>query len=342
MFCDNCGKELPDDSDFCSECGTKLVKSPNHADETDMFDMSDAFLESVPKESRKKSTAVVGVVAVLVFALLIITILVKVFRGDGPASKLIHSVQRTVFSDGAEYKIRVSDADETYTIKGFYTIDSKNESAVFYAEYAEEEGTDILAFQIDNGRFGYYEYDSLYGYSEVSNEKLPKSVDTELFFELIAELGKKDIEKIDFEMYLDEFDLLDYVEDYIEPEDINKAVSAVLKALDKNAEDCLGFEKDGKTYTYEIDVYETLTVCLDAVEKYAADEDDFEDLRDEIEENKKTIKAIPDIEIEVTFDGKYISEITISDYFVITVENAGKCDETLDKDIEKAISDAKE
>lgn len=349
MYCDNCGKELPDDSDFCTECGTRLTKSPNFADETDMFDMSDASLENVPKESRKKSTVIVGVIAVLVFALLIITVLVKLLKGDGPASKLVHGAQKTVFSEGAEFTIKISSEDETAKIKGFYTIDSKDENAVLYCKYEDEDGIEECAWIIDNGRLGFYDYVEKRDSTEASNEKIPKSVDTELIFQLVAELGKKDIEKLDFEEYLDELDLLDTVEDYIEPKDIDKAVAAVLKALDKNAEDCLGVEKDGKTYTYKIDIYDTLMVCLDAVEKYAADEDEFEDLRDEIEDNKKYIKGLPDIEFEVTYDGKYISEIKFSSnsFFMtgdvtITFENVGKCDETLDKGIRKAISEAEE
>lgn len=348
MICESCGTALPDETNLCPNCGAILTKSPNHVDETDMFDMSNESLDKVPKESRNKSTAIVGVVAILVVAVLVIAIVMKIVNKDGASSKLVHGAVKSVTSSGAEFKITAKEDGDKVTVKGFYTIDHEDNELVFYVSLVDEDDDKTeLAYKLDEK--SYYAYRSYYDYwyeedvERCYKYKIPSKVDTELVFKLLGELSKKNIEKIDWEYYLDEFDLIDEIEDYIEPKDINKAMAAVLKALDKNAKDCLGYKKDGDTYSYKIDVYDTLMVALDAVEKYAADEDDFEDLKDAVKDSKRYIKKIGDIEFKVVYDGKYISEIEFEfgDIEIeLTLENVGECDETLSKKIEKAMSEA--
>ena len=359
MFCDKCGKELPENAAFCDNCGEKITMSPNHVDETDMFDMGQKALEDVPVKNRKRSTMVVGVVAVLVFAVLIVAILVKIFGGNGASTKLVDAAQDTVMN-GAEFKIKVKVDDEESVITGFYTIDTKNSTAEIaykktYQNYYDEEIVDEIALRMEEDDIYIYDAMSYDGEQEYENankyslKDLKKEqdidVDSELIFGLLKDLSKKDIEKIDYEKWLEEFDVVDYIEDYIEPKDVNKAVEAVLKALDKNAEECLGYEKDGNTVSYDIDVYDTLMVAVEAIEKYMVDEDDYEDLMDLIKDNKSYIKEIDNIEAEITYDGKYISEVVIkvSDTEIeITFENIGKCDESYMSKIEKALKDSEE
>ncbi len=337
MWCDQCGKELPDNADFCAECGAKMTKSPNHSDETDMFNVGEDSLKDVPVSSKKKSTVIVSFIAVAVLAVLLVALLVKIFKGDGPAEKLVNSTLKTV-ANGSEFTVTVKIGDDSVKYSGFINVNSKEELIQLYLEEKGEDKSDKRAFSIDGNQFGVYSYNAVWDYESAAQQKL--EIDEEVFYQFIKDISKKDFKKLDFEYYLDEMDLLDYIEDYVEPKDIDNAVEAVLKALDKNAEDCLGFEKDGDTYSYDIDVYDTIIVCLEAVEKYAADEDDYEDLMDFVDDNKKDLKDISNIEFEVTFDGKYISEIEAEFDGVkvsVALENVGKCEEELDKDITDAI-----
>lgn len=340
MWCDQCGKELPDNADFCAECGAKMTKSPNHSDETDMFNIGEESLADVPVASKKKSTVIVTFVAVAVIAVLLIALLVKLIKGDGPAEKLVNSTLKTV-ANGSEFTLSLKLGEESMKMSGFINVNPDEELIELYYEEKGEDAPDKRAFYLDGNKVGVYSYNGVYDYESAAEQKV--EVDEEVFFKFIKDISKKDFKKLDFEYYLDEMDLLDYIEDYVEPKDIDNAVEAVLKALDKNAEDCLGFEEDGDTYIYDIDVYDTIIVCLEAVEKYAVDEDDYEDLMDLVDDSKKTLKAIPNIEFEVIFDGKYISEIEAEFdgvKFSLALENVGECEEELDSDITKAIKEA--
>ncbi len=340
MFCDKCGAELPDSADFCTECGAKLAKSPNFVDETDMFDMSDSSLEKVPKESRKRSSVVVGIAAVIVFLVLVVAVVMKIINRDGAASKLVHGIQRTVLSSGAEFEIRLKADGESQKAKGSYGIDGKEGLMVYSLDMND---TDYV-IAIEDGDFYLYVANDNYDEPLAANKGDLDDFDSELFFDLVSDLGKKDLEKVNWEKYLEEFDLDREIDDYIEPKDIGPAINDVLKALDKNAEDCLGMSRDGDTYSFDIDLHDTVEVILDAVEKYAADEDDFDDLRDEFEDySEEAEDELGNIEFEVVFDGKYISSISFEADEVkaeISFENIGKYEGSLDSKVKKACKES--
>lgn len=348
MFCDKCGKALPDNADFCDGCGEKISMSPNHVDETDMFDVGSASLADVPAKSRTKSSIIVSAIAVIVFVVLIVAILVKIFGDNGAATKLVHGVQETVMSGGAEYSVKIEDGEDKESFEGFFTVKADEQAAEF--SYEVDEGT--VVYRIEEDEIFYYVNDKEYDESQAIKfdlgdfeDYIDFNLDSELIFDFVKELGKKDIEKLDYEKWLEEFDLTDYIEDFVEPEDVDNALEAVLDALDKNAEDCLGYEKDGDTHFYDIDVYDTVVVAVEAIEKYVVDEDAYEDLVDYIDDNKKFIKDIDNVELEVTYDGKYITEavVKLGDMEVeITLENIGECDESYKGDIEDALDEDEE
>jgi hypothetical protein len=161
-------------------------------------------------------------------------------------------------------------------------------------------------------------------------------VDPDFLFDTIKDLGKKDITKLDYEGIIEELEM-DDIEDYIEADDMGKAVGAVLKALDKNAKDCMGYEKKGKTVTYDIEVYDTMMVAVEALEKYFVDEDDYEELVEGLEDAEDYLKDMDNIEIEIVKDGKYISEITIDAgkdaQIKIELSDVNKVKEEIDEDI---------
>ena len=348
MFCDKCGKALPDNADFCDGCGEKISMSPNHVDETDMFNVGSASLEDVPAKSKKKSSIIVSAIAVIVFVVLIVAILVKIFGDNGAATKLVHGVQETVMSGGAEYSVKIEDEEGERSFEGFFTVNAKEQTAEF--SYEVEQGT--VVYRVEEDEIFYYVNDKEYDESQAIKfdledfeDNVDFTLDSELIFKLVKELGKKDIEKLDYEEWLEEFDLTDYIEDYGEPKDVDNALEAVLDTLDKNAEECLGYEKVGDTHIYDIDVYETLIVAVEAIEKYVVEEDDYEELLDYIDDNKKYIKDIDNVELEVTYDGKYITDATVKfgDLEIeITLENIGECDQSYKDDIEDVLNEDEE
>lgn len=337
MVCDKCGKELPDNADFCVECGAQVTKPVENVNET-------PDLGVAPVDGKKKSGLIVALVAAAAVVILLIVLLVSVIGGKDSATDSVHSVQQTALS-GANYELNIKYDDEKIKITGFYNIDAKKQTAEFYAKSNVDDLKTEVAVSIDGDKVYVYQSNSSSEEGNVETFDMDDvDLDSDLVFDILSDLSKKDIEDIDFEKYLDEFDLADEIEDYIEPKDVGDALGAVLKALDKNAEDCLGVEKDGKTYSYDIDVYDTIVVAVEAIEKYVVDEDDYEDLVEFIDDNKDELKDIENIEFEMTYDGKYISEYSMDSdgiSFSIAFENVGKCKDTLDKDILEAISDAK-
>ena len=50
MFCSNCGKEIPDNQNFCNYCGAKVVKNNNSVDAN--INLSDAELTNKIKQAQ--------------------------------------------------------------------------------------------------------------------------------------------------------------------------------------------------------------------------------------------------------------------------------------------------
>ncbi|MGN0166374.1 MAG: zinc-ribbon domain-containing protein [Lachnospiraceae bacterium] len=353
MFCEKCGQALPNDADFCPQCGTHLVKSPNHPDETDMFNVGQESMKDVPKESRKKSTLIVVIIAVLVGIILTAAIIVKVLGGSGaisnkllagktPASNLIHSAQKTVFSKGASFDISGEVCGTPITGEGFFTADTKENRLEAYLSVYDME----FVITFDGEIFAMLQMEED-GYSDVDKVEIDEfHIDGEALFGLWKELGDKNIEKLDFDKWIDELGLDEVIDidDYIETGDISKALEAVLKALDDNAEDCLGFEKDGDTCSFDINIYDALNVCIDALEPYVADEDVYDEICDMIKDNKSEINDFGNLEIEVKYDGECISEITVvmeafNLNIEILLEDVNDCDKSLDSDYIDLIED---
>lgn len=336
MWCTQCGKQLPDNADFCSECGSKTkkpVQSTIHP-----------IKETQSISSDKKSFRLT--ISLVIIALVIFIGLFAIIKGllskEGPAEKLINSAIRTVFN-GTEFSIAGYESDDQYSsdnlyIDGFITITADDKYAEFFADVSFDGENIAFASTLDNNTIKAYINDYYYGFETESINLKQFGVKGELIFELAQYLSKKDLTSVDFEKIIEEVDVLEFVEDYIEPKDIDNALKSVIKALDKNADECLGFEKDGDIYSYDIDVYDTIIIALEATEKYFVDEDDYEELMDYVKDAKSDIKEeLGDVEIRVEFDNKFISEIEIevhAEYENSTIslefKNTGDCDEKID------------
>lgn len=336
MWCVQCGKQLPDNADFCSECGSKTKKT------TQTVVNPVKATQSMPSYKKNIKLRIALIIAALAILIGLIAIIKGLLSKEGPAERLINSAIRTAFN-GTEFSIAGYESYDQYSddnlyLDGFISITTGDKYAEFFANVSFDGENIVFASTLDNNTLKACINDYYYGFDTESINLKQFGIKGDLIFELANYLSKNDLTTVDFEKLIEEVDVLEFVEDFIEPKDIDNALKAVIKALDRNAEECLGFEKDGDVYTYDIDVYDTLVIALEATEKYFVDEDDYEELMDFLKDIKQEIKEeIDSIEISVEFNGKYISEIETdfrSEYedltFSIEFSNTGECDEEID------------
>ena len=323
MFCEKCGNEIPNDAVTCPSCGAATGVTG-----------SDATTVSLDAPKKNNLLPIIAIAGGGVLVLIILVVLaVVVFGGNGKVSGTVDDLQATIGSKGAEFEFSMEgEGFDDSKLEGWYTLNTSKQEVSSEFEVSGME----MFFAVREGEYGVY--------SEYAGQEMVKSgdvedvvdVDPEFLFDTIKDLGSKDITKLDYEAIIEELELED-VEDYIEPKDMGKAVGAVLKALDKNAEDCMGYEKKGDTITYDIEVYDTLVVAVEALEKYFVDEDDYEDLVDALDDSKSYLKKMENIEIEIVKDGKYISEITIESgkeaKIKLKLSEVNKVKEEIDEDI---------
>ena len=322
MFCEKCGKEMPNDAVVCPECGAPTGVTANAA--TGEVLSTDA--------GKKNLLPIIGIAAGgVVVVILLIVLLSKVLGGGGKVSGTVEDIQAVIGSKGAAFEISVEGEEvDDAKVEGWYTLNTGKQKVDASVEMSGME----MFYAVRDGEAGMY--------MEMGGEEQSESVDIDDFadpdflFDTIKDLGKKDITKLDYEGIIEELEL-DDVEDYIAADDMGKAVGAVLKALDKNAEECMGYKKKGKTVTYDIEVYDTLVVVVEALEKYFADEDYYEELVEGLEDAEDYLKEMDNIEIEIVKDGKYISEITIDAgedaNIKIELSDVDKVKEEIDEDI---------
>lgn len=322
MFCEKCGKEMPNDAVVCPECGAPTGVTANAA--TSEVLSTDA--------GKKNLLPIIGIAAGgVVVVIILIVLLSKVLGGNGKVSGTVDDVQAVIGSKGAAFEISVEgDAMDDAKIEGWYTLNTGKQKVDASVEVSGME----MFLAVRDGEAGMY---MERGDEEVSETTdIDDFVDPDFLFDTIKDLGKKDITKLDYEGIIEELEM-DDIEDYIEADDMGKAVGAVLKALDKNAKDCMGYEKKGKTVTYDIEVYDTMMVAVEALEKYFVDEDDYEELVEGLEDAEDYLKDMDNIEIEIVKDGKYISEITIDAgkdaQIKVELTDVNKVKEEIDEDI---------
>lgn len=71
MYCPNCGKENPEETLFCSECGTSLKSQKSEISST-----SDVEKKSTKKPAKKKKKSALGCGAVLIIGLIVLVVVI--------------------------------------------------------------------------------------------------------------------------------------------------------------------------------------------------------------------------------------------------------------------------
>lgn len=356
MWCNKCGKIITADSDYCEECGAIISASNSYSDvcgendipcsknnneaETDAGEKASSTKKlsktEIRGKIRKNKLAIwLGIAAI---ALAGLVLLILKLSEEKPVNKLLSSTIRTI-SAGADFTYK-SNGTKT---SGFYKVDIRDKNIEAYAEFSIYE----FAFLMEGSKLNYYySYPDFIDSDGLSSERMNSTgrtdfgIDEDALYGFLDEASDKSFDELDFEYYIRELKLLDEIEEYIEPEKINDAAVEVIETLSKNAEECLGYYEEDDCYYFDIDVYETLEVCLEAVEKYLVDKEAYEKLAEKLDSNAIELKNIPNIKMEIEYYKEYISEIEIEydkTQYIISFENIGKCEQELEKEITEAI-----
>lgn len=356
MWCNKCGKIIAADSEYCEECfaiisannscsevsGGSDISGSKHNDEseTDASEKASSqkklYKAEIREKIRKNKFVIWSGIAAIALAGLVLLILK--LSEEEPVNKLLSSSIRTIAA-GADYTFKTNGTKTS----GFYNVDIKDKNIEAYAEFSVYE----FAFLMEGSKLNYYySYPEFFDSDGLNSKRINSTgitdfgVDEDALYRFLDEASDKSFDELDFEYYIRELKLLDEIEEYIEPEKINDAAVEVIETLSKNAEDSMGYYEEDDCCYYDIDVYETLEICLEAVEKYMVNKEAYEKLAEKLDSHAIELKNIPNIKMEIEYNKKYISEIEIEydkTQYIISFENIGKCEQELEKDIIGAI-----
>ena len=319
MKCNHCSAELPDYSVYCAFCGTSC--SP--VVETNLgFD--NAYLDpslteaSVPQQSSpikpKLSTGkkVLACIAAVLVVVIIAGLCTNWFGYYGPATRIALGAKNVLkkgnFTIESTYKYGSEKSKSTTQID----IDYKNRDLLYLQE------SDYTDWDGNHGTYYTAIYDgySIYGWimddGAVKLRKYDVSDAIDDFFDAYEEA-----EDFDWDNLFDTIE--DYtdsdLDDVFEEDEFVKSCKRYFRKLNssqwlkKNA----GYTKtykNGTTYfNFEPKGYTFLNASLDCFEKAFDDEDDFDDAKDYLKDNKRDLNDV-DIEISIGVKGGKLAEVS--------------------------------
>lgn len=287
----------------------------------------------------------------LAAVILAIILIINLIGIHGPFTDTAQAILETIYNDGSDFQITVTDNGTSSTITGWYTIneDEQKVKVSMTTTDAEDRVTNLAFRLVDNVLSMYqslqYDGGSNNKYSD-SKHLDPDQVD--VIFNTISNLANGDYGDVDFDEIRNTFDLDDATDTFdkiIDKEDWGDVGKTLLNTLNDNAKDCLGYEKDGDTIIFHIDIYDTLMTCLESIEEYFVNSDDYDRLASLIKVGNRFIQR-KDIKLELIKEGKYIRELNLdiskgkdNISYKIEMNNIGTCDKDFDSDVQKALDE---
>ena len=295
--CSNCGKEINDDSMFCSGCGQKLVDVP-----TSEPAESAASNEKGKKPSRIKNKKMIGIIAGAVALVVIGVVLFFVLRKND-AQKIASAFQKTLTSKSFACEGYVKYSREAYNFSGEIYSDKSTDLFYLsmdykYRDYDEDQY--VYAFVNDAYYEGYCYYD--YYYDEPATWHYYKEDDEQLVG-ILKKICQRDFfgaAKYDAEV---EEEIKDACKNY---KDIPDILITILKDVMKHEDDLAyikSVKKKDKSYTFVIDAKSFVKA---AKKDYGLkiDSEMYDEILDELEEEE-----IGDVELTITLDKGYIRSL---------------------------------
>ncbi len=323
MFCPNCGAHAQDNAKFCPGCGKPMevpqsapengtagvwsngeTRIPAYAAPVAQPDVSRAVkprgYRSAPEGGSRK--VLLGVGTGLVALILVIVLVVNLV--GGPMVTLGRAVQKTFEADNGTASFVFNVDGETVRGEFQYAIDWKNRDITVYGTMKVDGMKGTIAIYD-----GYAIADSGYGTTAVDI-----SDELDELFEAYEDAQK--------ELELDEIlELLEEqtgvsLDDYIDTDAIPDCMEAYGKKLNSESwlKENAGFttEKQNGTsyYCFAPKTYQFIAASIPFFESIFEDPDDYEDIMDELKDEKAELN---DIKIELTFGVKsgYLSEILL-------------------------------
>ncbi len=309
--CSSCGASLPDFSAVCSVCGGAAVEvvdvvnvaTPNMA----------VGATPIKQRVRIRWWMILVAVIVLLGGLAGAGVATNWFGMVAPTQKLGNAITKTVHADSftVEYRFRNSSSDKVITEKGTAKVmmDKSKKEISYY--FAGDGGLgyfgDDTTLYVDGSEYCYYAPEDDYrGYASIREDA---NFDKEFFkiYNAIVQDGKIDwaevVKKAGLESYINKSQIEAFVQEVAE---------TCLK--DKEwLEDNLGFEKDGNTYVFKIDIDQLgesiVDMCNDSKAFKKATKDAIEDMVNSFVEEAND--ADGRITVTMKTDGGYLSYICV-------------------------------
>ena len=289
MYCSNCGAQMEEKDVFCAGCGAKN--------------------EEVVVDCKKKyvAWAVIAIIAVVAAVAIIIGTSVK-----GPAYDLYKAAKKTLGKESFTIEFEYDDGENIESILQVQ-YDLKERELMLYCEEQDED---------EDGRRGYfaiYDEQYIYGaeYSDGDSYCYSYDISDELdeMFDAYEASQSKDF---------DWDNVIDIIEETgidIDKGEFEKCALSYVKLLNNKSwlKENLGYSKSKQKgvsiYSFEPDVYQFLNDLLKKMEPAFDDEDVYDDIKDELRDNKSDFK-----DVDITFS------IGIKSGYIVSGELCGEYD----------------
>ena len=185
-FCPKCGKELPDESHFCLECGCKIDNKSNTSKISDKFSNGKVFL-------------------VLIFVVLIVGgVLILTMGGNGGNQG---NADDALSKEASQFSLTISDINGHYNNESkdyfywvevlFQKVPSNQKEYIVKTTYLDENGTD-LGHEMETLSNVYYEtdypisvgYHTAYKYIDVDSVKVEIIRDSKVIKECNSKIDR--------------------------------------------------------------------------------------------------------------------------------------------------------
>lgn len=252
--CTICGKELPDELSFCTDCGSPLtVSSEPVAEEIPVQEEVTEFTTDLPvqeysyaepvsekKSNKKKLIIILSAATGLIALVLIIGALTNWFGTVSPLMDIYDAAIETISADSITAEIEIKRGSETERSKIKLVLDKDEEEVIYYLE---SDGKEQL---YADGR-AYSLYDD-YAYISDNNDYDADKEFFDIYNPLIGEGEDFDLEETFEDLGLDEYIDYEDAEDFLESFYFDNLCD------EDWLEEYLGFEEDDGVYTFSPDI----------------------------------------------------------------------------------------